>query len=115
MKASDVAKSAGISKETLRYYEKTGLISTPIRQANGYRNYPASVLDELRFIKLAQTVGFTLNEIKPAIPFLKNPDPRCPQLIQALKNQISRVDQKMGNLVVAKAILNRWLSNIENK
>jgi DNA-binding transcriptional MerR regulator len=70
MNASEVARLASISKDTLRYYEKQGLISQPPRSANGYREYPAFVLEELRFIKLGQSVGFTLNEIKPAIPLV---------------------------------------------
>ena len=114
MKAIDVAKSAGISKETLRYYEKIGLISKPIRQQNGYRSYDLHVLEELRFIKLGQMVGFTLNEIKVAIPSLKNPVSKCPQLIQALEQQLARVDEKMAELSDAKILLARWLSKLNS-
>jgi DNA-binding transcriptional MerR regulator len=108
MNASEVAKRADIGKDTLRYYEKLGLITSPPRSANGYRNYPPTILDELRFIKLGQSVGFTLNEIKPAIPFLANPDPGCPLLTKAIESQIDRVNSKIEELEQSKATLERW-------
>lgn len=114
MKAIEVAAAAGISKETLRYYEKIGLISVPIRQQNGYRNFDQHVLEELRFIQLAQTVGFTLNEIKLAIPSLKNPQPQCPLLRQAIATQLARVDDKIAELTAAKMKLTRWLIKLES-
>lgn len=112
MNASEVARLASISKDTLRYYEKQGLITSPPRSANGYREYPAFVLDELRFIKLGQSVGFTLNEIKPAIPFLREPKPGCPLLTAAITQQIERVDTKIAELQQSKATLTRWLDKL---
>lgn len=110
MKANEVSRSAGIGKETLRYYEKIGLITVPSRGSNGYRHYEPIVLKELRFIKLAQSVGFTLNEIKPAIPYLSNPNPDCPELKAALENQLQRVEEKIEELHTSKATIKRWLS-----
>lgn len=112
MKPNDVAKLAEISKETLRYYETIGVITPAQRKANGYRHYQATVLDELRFIKLAQTAGFTLNEIKPAIPHLQQPVQQCPQLLAALRAQLSRVDDKINELQNAKILLQRWLDKL---
>ncbi|MDC0602456.1 MerR family transcriptional regulator [Aliiglaciecola sp.] len=112
MKANELAKIADVGKDTLRYYEKIGLISTPPRSSNGYREYPDSCLEELKFIKMAQSVGFTLSEIKPAIPFLANPDPGCPLLTNAMTNQIQRIDQKIEELETAKSTLLRWLEKL---
>ena len=110
MKAGEVCKAAGLGKETLRYYEKIGVITTPARGSNGYRLYDPLVLQELRFIKLAQSVGFTLNEIKPAIPFLSDPDPNCPELKAALENQLERVNTQLTELQSSKETIERWLS-----
>lgn len=112
MNASEVAKKAEIGKDTLRYYEKLGLITPPPRSLNGYRDYPVSVLEELRFIKLGQSVGFTLSEIKPAIPFLANPKPGCPLLTEAISSQIKRVDERIIELQQSKATLERWQSKL---
>ncbi|NLW46583.1 MAG: MerR family transcriptional regulator [Firmicutes bacterium] len=60
---NQIAKMAGVSIETLRYYEKKGLIQ-PERSENGYRLYPEATIDRLNFIKRAKEAGFTLEEIK---------------------------------------------------
>jgi DNA-binding transcriptional MerR regulator len=109
MKANELAKRTGLGKDTLRYYEQIGVISSPPRGDNGYRDYPESCLEELKFIKMAQSVGFTLNEIKPAIPFLANPKPGCPLLTKAIVDQIERIEEKVIELETSKSTLNRWL------
>ncbi|WP_167856060.1 MerR family transcriptional regulator [Natronospirillum operosum] len=115
MKAAQVARTAGINKETLRYYEKEGLITPPARQDNGYRAYTPQVLEELKFIRLAKSVGFTLKEIRPAIPFLRDPDPQCPTLIAHLHQQVARIDENIETLQQSRATLLRWLSKLETQ
>ena len=109
MKASELAQKANLGKDTLRYYEKIGLISAPPRGSNGYRDYPNSCLDELKFIKM----GFTLNEIKPAIAFLVNPEPGCPLLTSAISKQIERINEKIVELEHSKVTLHRWLDKLQ--
>ena len=64
MRTSDLAAQAGVNPETLRYYERRGLLSRPPRTNGGYRDYPPSALDLLRFVKRSQQLGFTLDEIE---------------------------------------------------
>ena len=64
MRTSELAGQAGINAETLRYYERRGLLAEPPRTAGGYRDYPAAAVDLLRFIKRAQELGFTLDEVE---------------------------------------------------
>ena len=59
-----LAKAADVNVETLRYYEKRGLLPEPPRRDSGYRRYPQESVERLRFIKGAQELGFTLTEIK---------------------------------------------------
>jgi Hg(II)-responsive transcriptional regulator len=59
-----LAKAAGVKNETLRYYERRGLLPEPPRRASGYRMYPAESVERLQFIKGAQALGFTLEEIR---------------------------------------------------
>lgn len=59
----DVVNQTGIDRETLRFYEQKGLLPTPARTESGYREFDQSVLTRLKFIKLAQEVGFSLKEI----------------------------------------------------
>lgn len=59
-----VAKRAGIGIDTIRYYEREGLLPPPRRRASGYREYDAPAVDRLRFIRHAKRLGFTLEEIR---------------------------------------------------
>jgi MerR family mercuric resistance operon transcriptional regulator len=64
MRTSELAGRAGVNTETLRYYERRGLLSTPPRTPGGYRDYPVSAVRLLRFVKRAQELGFTLDEVE---------------------------------------------------
>lgn len=59
----ELAKRAGVNVETLRFYERKGLLPMPPRRVSGYRQYPAESVPRIRFIKRAQELGFTLGEI----------------------------------------------------
>ncbi len=61
---SQVAKASNVNIETIRYYERRGLISEPPRTDSGYRMFPQQVIQDIEFIKRAQDLGFTLEEIK---------------------------------------------------
>ena len=63
MTIGNLAKAAGVNVETIRYYQRIGLVDEPDKPAQGYRRYPASIIDRIRFIKRAQELGFRLNEI----------------------------------------------------
>jgi len=64
MRSSELAGQVGVNTETLRYYERRGLLQEPPRTSGGYRNYPAVAVELLRFIKRAQELGFTLDEVE---------------------------------------------------
>lgn len=60
---SALAKKAGVGIDTVRYYERSGLLPEPSRRASGYRDYSSDAVDRLRFIRRAKELGFTLEEI----------------------------------------------------
>jgi Hg(II)-responsive transcriptional regulator len=64
MRTSELAGRAGVNPETLRYYERRGLLDEPPRTLGGYRNYPDAAVELLRSIKRAQDLGFTLDEVE---------------------------------------------------
>lgn len=64
MRTNELAVQAGVNTETLRYYERRGLLEYPPRTPGGYRDYPATAVTLLRFIKRAQELGFTLDEVE---------------------------------------------------
>jgi DNA-binding transcriptional MerR regulator len=63
MRSGDVARAAGVNQQTLRYYERRGLLAEPARSPGGHRLYPADAVTVLQVIKAAQRLGFTLDEI----------------------------------------------------
>ena len=67
MRIADVEQHTGISRHTVRYYERIGLLSAPPRSANNYREYSAASLARLRFIRDAQEMGFSLEEIRQIV------------------------------------------------
>lgn len=64
MKIGELAKAAGVGIDTVRYYERRGLLATPLREASGYRCYRRADVAPLRFIRRAKQLGFTLTEIR---------------------------------------------------
>lgn len=63
LRAGQVAEAAGVNRETLRYYERRGLLAEPERSPGGHRLYPSETITVLRVIKAAQRLGFTLDEV----------------------------------------------------
>lgn len=63
MRTSELASRVGVNTETLRYYERRGLLAEPPRTSGGYRDYPPTAIGLLRFIKRAQELGFVLDEV----------------------------------------------------
>lgn len=69
-----VAREAGVAVETVRFYEREGLLEEPIRRTSGYRQFDQSAVARLRFVKQAQRLGFTLREIKDLLALKLDPE-----------------------------------------
>jgi DNA-binding transcriptional MerR regulator len=67
MRAGELAAATGVNRETLRYYERRGLLARPDRSPGGHRLYPAEAVTRLRVVKAAQRLGFTLDEVRVLI------------------------------------------------
>lgn len=108
MQIGEIATATGISRDTLRFYEKRGLLRAR-RSANGYRDYPPEAVDWLRYIRLAQTLGFTLGEIEADLPLLAEPDAAAPQLRAALQRKLTDIDRRIDGLQMLRGELARRL------
>lgn len=86
----------GLPRDTLRFYERSGLITPPRRLPNGYRDYDEHTLAEVKFIAAAREVGFTLAEIKSAIPHLKAPAKHCRALLEGLRERRQAVVEQLA-------------------
>jgi DNA-binding transcriptional MerR regulator len=110
MQIGEIAEATGLSRDTLRFYEKRGLLRAR-RSANGYRDYPPEAVDLLRYIRLAQTLGFTLAEIEADLPLLAERDATAtaPQLRSALERKLADIDQRINGLHLLRGELARRL------
>jgi DNA-binding transcriptional MerR regulator len=108
MQIGEIAGATGLSRDTLRFYEKRGLLRAR-RSANGYRDYPPEAVDWLRYIRLAQSLGFTLGEIEADLPLLAEPESSAPQLRAALERKLADIDQRIEGLHALRGELARRL------
>lgn len=104
-KIGEVASRADINKETVRYYEKRDLIPRPDRRRSGYRIYTQRHIDQIRFIKRAQELGFTLNEIRELLELRINEDTTCSDIKKEAELKYGDVQKKIKDLVRIKEIL----------
>jgi len=107
-----LAKAAKIGVETIRYYERRGLISQPPAQEMGYRQYPATTLQRIQFIKNVQTLGFTLNEIGGVLDLLDGKQMNCSTAADMVEMKISEIDQKIVALKQLKQLLEKLTHRI---
>ena len=112
MRIGELAAATGLSRDTLRYYEKRGLLVAR-RGGNGYRDYPAEAADWLRYIRTAQALGFTLQEIEADLPLLVAPDTdgaaTAAALRTALQAKLAEIDRRIDGLQLLRGELVRRL------
>ncbi|MCU7939118.1 MAG: heavy metal-responsive transcriptional regulator [gamma proteobacterium symbiont of Bathyaustriella thionipta] len=104
-----VAKETGITVETIRFYEKQGLIDTPQRTENGYRQYPQNTVKRVRFIQHAKDVGFTLKNIGELLSLRQEPGTSCTDIKLRTTEKIEEVDQKIRDLTRIREALARMV------
>lgn len=99
MKIGEISKKTGITTETLRYYEKQGLIYPKRRSANGYREYSLETLTHLRFIQRAKIVGFSLRECKGLLSiFISRDEHSCRDVKTLAEAKLEEIQSKMQEL-----------------
>lgn len=104
LRSGQVAERAGVHVETLRYYERRGLIAPPSRSLGGHRTYPDDTVALLRVIKSAQRLGFTLDEVAELLDTGSRRHPTADLRTQALA-KIDEIEQKMTDLATIRASL----------
>lgn len=100
-----VAKNAGVGIETVRFYERQGLISEPPRKESGYRQYPEDVVARLRFIHRAKELGFSLKEIKELLALRLDPATTCAEVKSRATAKIADIEAKIETLQRMKKAL----------
>ena len=92
LKIGEVAKLSGIGIEALRFYERSGVLESPARTESGYRLYDAGVLERLAFIKQAQALGFSLDEVKRIIDDARAGTSPCDEVRAIVRRRLQESD-----------------------
>jgi len=120
LRIGEVARESGTPVDTIRYYEKTGLIEKPSRSEGGFRKYAGESVEKLRFIRKAQSLGFSLREIKGIIQCSQEGLKPCCNLVRKLftgkilefEGKIKELDRMKREL---ESLLSDWVSPKEAK
>jgi MerR family mercuric resistance operon transcriptional regulator len=105
MTIGEVAKAAEIGVETVRFYEREGLIAEPPRRRSGYRQYPPDTVRRLRFIRRAKELGFTLSEIGELLELRVDRTKSCADVRTLARAKMADIEAKMLDLARIQAAL----------
>jgi DNA-binding transcriptional MerR regulator len=109
LKIGEVSKRSGIGVEALRFYEKSGLLDRPSRTYSGYRVYGEDVLERLAFIKQAQALGFSLDEIRRIVDDARKGQSPCDEVREIVRRRMEELDERLRELQRHRKELQRTL------
>src|ERR1700758_3836053 len=110
MRTMQVARRAGVNAQTLRYYERRGLLPNPPRTASGYRTYEPGAVRIVRFIKRAQELGFSLAEIEMLLHLADGGPESCDAARQLARHKVAEMDTKIATLNAMRASLTQLIA-----
>jgi len=113
MKIGELSKRTGVSIDTLRYYEKRGLIPKPVRSASGYRQYSKHDATRLKFIVQAKELGFTLDETGQLLA-LRRDGRACTEVRSVAESKAQEIDVKIQKLSHMRQTLLELAAQCEN-
>ena len=102
-----IAKQAGVNIETLRDYERQGVVAKPPRTGSNYRIYPEDTVRRVRFVKRAQELGFSLREIKVLLALRASRGARCEDVRRQALRKIEEIEDKIRSLQAMKTVLGK--------
>lgn len=97
-KIGTVATAAGVNVQTLRYYEQVGLIAKPSRTEGGFRLYAPETIRRVRFIKKAQALGFSLEEVRELLALDESPETTCRDVRDRVDAKVASIDAMLRQL-----------------
>jgi len=105
MSIGEVARESGVPTKTIRYYESIGLVPPAERLDNGYRVYGSRALEELRFIKRARNLGFSLDEVEALLALWRDKHRASAEVKALAERQLAAIDAKLDELASMREVL----------
>lgn len=113
MRIGELANRAGVTPDTIRYYEREGLLAPPARTPAGYRDYREDALDDLRFIKKGKSLGLRLTDLREVIEITSGGELPCDHVRATIAGRINDVDEKIRELQELRATLAETFARLE--
>jgi Cd(II)/Pb(II)-responsive transcriptional regulator len=98
MRIGELAAATGVEVQTVRYYEKEGLLGSPAREGNGYRAYGPAHLERLAFIRHTRALDIPLAEVRRLLRFVDQPQGDCGDIDRLIEEQLSRVRARLKSM-----------------
>ncbi len=114
MKIGDVARKVGLDVKTIRYYENIGLVDSPPRSENGYRDYSERGVRQLTFLRHARQFGFSINECRELLALWADPSRRSSELCSLVAEKVQDIDAHIDELIAMKKVLTELLIDCPN-
>src|SRR5262245_20647833 len=111
LRIGKLARLANVNVQTLRFYERKGLLPRPWRRLSGYREYPHETIGIVRFIKYVQGLGFSLKEIKALNALRKSPSATLSSTCGILERKIDEIDARLAELAAIRRTLAQILDH----
>jgi Hg(II)-responsive transcriptional regulator len=115
LKTGELAKRAGVNVETLRFYERKGLLPGPPRRASGCREYPVDSVRVIRFITRAQELGFSLREIRELLALQVQPGVTCAEVRDKAEQKAAEVRRKIADLTAFERALQKLTASCSGR
>ena len=113
MRIGELAKTVGVTPDTIRYYEREGLLPPPERTPSGYRDYGPGVLDDLQFIKKAQALGLKLSDVREVLEISSGGKPPCEHVRATVSARLVEVEERLRELRALRATLRETLERVD--
>lgn len=114
MKIGEVAAAAGVTVDTIRFYERRGVLPEPDRRPSGYRDYPVDIVERLRLARSLQGVGLTLDEIVDALAAHDAGGATCDSERWRLDVALERIEQRIAELQAVRRAIRRTRADCES-
>lgn len=98
MRIGELAQRTGVEVDTIRYYEKSGLLPPPPRQTNGYREYGDRHIERLAFIRHCRALDIPLFDVKRLLNFVAHPEADCGDINRLIDSQLERVRKRLNSM-----------------
>src|SRR5574338_1446272 len=115
MQIGELAAEAGVSVQTLRYYERRGLVTTARKPGSRYRQYGPATLRTIRFIRRAQALGFTLDEIRDLLGLWAESSKSCSAAERRASATLGRIGAKIADLTNMRDALTKYVAACRNR